>query len=127
MQSYTVTSEMAGYGKKQMPKRILLIVVSIVAAEILIIQSHAHSGEHLKLGSFVEAVIIGVFGALLTELWELARNFPYTLVVSDDCIRVVHPSREKSLRKNEIKSVKETEGTVSGSAGRRFSKLGSLE
>jgi len=124
MQSYTVTSEMAGYGKKQMPKRILLIVVSIVAAEILIIQSHAHSGEHLKLGSFVEAVIIGVFGALLTELWELARNFPYTLVVSDDCIRVVHPSREKSLRKNEIKSVKETEGNAFRVAGLEISKYG---
>ncbi len=45
MQSYTITSEMAGYGSKQMPKRILLIVVSIVAAEILSIQWRAHSGE----------------------------------------------------------------------------------
>jgi hypothetical protein len=124
MQSYTVTSEMAGYGRKQMPKRILLIVVSIVAAEILIIRSHAHSGEHLKLGSFVEAVIIGVVGALLTELWELARNFPHTLVVSDDCIRVVYPSREKSLRKNEIKSVKETEGNAFRVAGLEISKYG---
>lgn len=124
MQSYTITSEMAGYGSKQMPKRILLIVVSIVAAEILIIQWHAHSGEHLRLGSFVEALISGVVGALLTELWEVARNFPYTLVVSDDCIRVVYPSREKSFRKNEIKSVKETEGNAFRVAGLEISKYG---
>jgi Na+/glutamate symporter len=78
MQSYTITSEMAGYRNKQMPKRILLIVVSIVAAEILSIQWHARSGEHLKLGSFVEAVISGVVVALLTELCEAGRNFPYT-------------------------------------------------
>ena len=55
MQSYTVTSEMAGYGSKQLPGRILLIVLSIVAAEIFIIQRHVHAGEHLKLGSFVES------------------------------------------------------------------------
>jgi hypothetical protein len=35
--SYTVTSKMAGYGNKQMPKRILAVVVCIVAAEILFI------------------------------------------------------------------------------------------
>jgi hypothetical protein len=126
MQSYTITSEMAGHGGKQMPKRILLIVVSIVAAEILSIQWHLHSGEHLKLWSFVEAVISGVVVALLTELWEAGRNFPYTLVVSDDCIRVVYLGREKSLRKNEIKSVKETEGNAFRLAGLEISKYGRL-
>ena len=124
MQSYTVTSEMAGYGRKQMPKRVLFIVVSIVAAEILIVRWHAHSGEHLKLGTFVEAVISGVVVALLTELWEVARNFPHTLVVSDDCIRVVYPSREKSLRKDEIKLVTETEGNAFRVAGLEISKYG---
>ena len=121
MHSYTVTSEMAGYGSKQMPKRILIIVVSIVAAEIL---WHTHSGEHLKLGSFVEAVIGGVIVALLTELWEVARDFPYTLVVSDDCIRVVYPSREKSFRKDEIKLITETEGNAFRVAGLKISKYG---
>ena len=124
MQSYTVTSEMAGYGRKQMPKRILFIVVSIAAAEILIIRWNAHSGEHLKLRSFVIAVISGVVGALLTELWEVARNFPYTLMVSDDCIRVVYPSREKSLRKDEIKLVAETQGNAFRVAGLEISKYG---
>ncbi len=124
MQSYTVTSEMAGYGSKQLPGRILLIVLSIVAAEIFIIQRQVHAGEHLKLGSFVEAVIIGVVGALLAELWEVARNFPYTLVVSDDCIRVVYPNREKSFRKDEIKLVAETEGGAFRVAGLEISKYG---
>ncbi len=121
MQSYTVTSEMAGYGSKQMPKRILLIVVCITAAEIFNIQWNAHSGKHL---SFVLSVISGVVVALLTELWEVARNFPHTLVVSDDCIRVVYPSREKSLRKNEIKSVTEIEGNAFRVAGLEISKYG---
>jgi len=126
MPTYPVTSKMAGYGRKQMPKRILFIVVSIAAAEILIIRWNAHSGEHLKPRSFVIAVISGVFGALLTELWEVARNFPYTLVVSDDCIRVVYPSREKSLRKDEIKSVTETDGNAFRVAGLEISKYGRL-
>src|SRR5437588_4114895 len=124
MQSYTVTAEMAGYGSKQLPKRILLIGLSIVAAWILIIQWQAHSGEHLRLGSFVEEVIIGFVGALLAELWEVARNFPYTLVVSDDCIRVVYPSRERSFRKDEIKLVTETEGSAFRVAGLKISKYG---
>ena len=124
MQSYTVTSEMAGYGSKQLLKRILLIVVSVVAGEIFIIQWHARSGEHLKLGSVVETAIIGIVGALLAELWEVARNFPYTLMVSDDCIRVVYPSREKSLRKDEIKSVTETDGNAFRAAGLEISKYG---
>jgi hypothetical protein len=124
MQSYTVTAEMAGYVSKQLPKRILFIPLSIVVAEILIIQWHAHSGKHLKLGSFVEAVISGVVVALLTELWEVARSFPYTLVVSDDCIRVVYPSREKSFRKDEIKLVTETEGSAFRVAGLKISKYG---
>jgi hypothetical protein len=112
------------YGGKQLPKKILFIVVSIVAAEIFIIQWHAQSGEHLKLGSFVEAVFIGVVGALLAELWEVARNFPYTLVVSDDCITVVYPNREKSFRKDEIKLVTETEGNAFRVAGLEISKYG---
>lgn len=123
MRSYTVTSEMAGYGSKQMPKRILVVVVSIVAA-IFTIQWRAHSGEHLKLGSFVEPVIAGVVGALLNELWEVARNFPYTLVVSDDCIKVVYPNREKSFRKDEIKLIMETEGNSFRVAGLKISKYG---
>ncbi len=124
MQSYTVTSEMAGYGRKQMPKRILFIVISIVAVEILIIQWNTRSGEHFKLKSFVIAVIGGVVSARLGELWEVARNFPYTLVVSDDCIRVVYPGREKSLRKDEIKSVTETAGGAFRVAGLQISKYG---
>jgi hypothetical protein len=115
---------MAGYGRKQMPKRILFIVVSIVAAELLIIQWNARSGEHLRLRSLVTAVIGAIVSALLAELWEFARNFPYTLVVSDDCIRVVYPGREKSLRKDEIKSVTETTGGVFGIAGLQISKYG---
>jgi hypothetical protein len=115
---------MAGHGSKQMPKKILVMVASILAVEMLIIQWNAHSGEHLKLRSFVTAVISGVAVALLTELWEVARNFPYILVVSDDCIRVVYPSREKSLRRDEIKSVRETQGNAFRAAGLQISKYG---
>jgi hypothetical protein len=126
MQSFTVTSEMAGYGSKQMPKRILAVVVCIVAAEILFIQLHVPSGEYFKLSTFFEAVISGVVGALLAEVWEVARTFPYTLAVSDDCIRVVYPSREKSFRKDEIKLVTETEGNAFRVAGLEISKYGRL-
>jgi len=60
MQSYTVTSEMAGYGSKQLLKRILLIVVSVVAGEILIIQWHARSSEHLKLGASLKRLSLAL-------------------------------------------------------------------
>ena len=112
MQSYTVTSEMAGYGRKQMPKRILTIAVPVIAAEIFVIQWNAHSGEHFKLKSFVLAAVSGVVAALLAELCEVGRNYPYTLVVSDDYIKAVYPNREKSIQKNEIRSVTETEGNA---------------
>lgn len=124
MQSYTVTSEMAGYGSKQMPKRILTIAVPIVAAQIIVIQWNARSGEHFKLESFVLPVVSGLVAALLAELWEVGRNYPYTLVVSDDCIKAVYPSREKSIRKNEIRSVTETDGNAFRVAGLEISKYG---
>ena len=126
MQSYTVTTEMAGYGSKQMPKRILTIAVPIIAAEIFVIQWNARSGEHFRLKSFVLAVLSAVVGALLAELWDVGRNYPYTLVVSDDCIRVVYPGREKSFRKDEIKLVTETEGNAFRVAGLEISKYGRL-
>jgi hypothetical protein len=53
MQSYTVTSEMAGYGSKRMPKRILSMVACIVAAEVLSVQWSAHFGDKFKLRSFL--------------------------------------------------------------------------
>lgn len=124
MQSYTVTSEMAGYSSKRMPKRILSMVVYIVAAEVLSVQWSAHFGDKFKLRSFFVAVIYGVVGALLAEFWEVARNFPYKLVVSDDCITVVYPSREQTLRKDEIKSVTEIEGNAFRVAGLEISKYG---
>jgi hypothetical protein len=124
MQSYTVTSEMAGYGSKQMPKRILTIAVTIIAAEIFVIQWNAHSGEHFKLTSFVLAVVSGVVAALVAELWEVGRNYPYILVVSDDCIKAVYPNRERSIRKNELRSVTETDGNAFRVAGLEISKYG---
>jgi hypothetical protein len=125
MQSFTVTSEMAGYGRKQMPKRILVIVVSLVAAEILTLHWwNGHSAEQVKLSSFAEAVICDIVFALLIEFWEVARNFPYTLVVSDDWIRVVYPDRETSFRKDEIKFARETEGNAFRVAGLEISKYG---
>ena len=124
MQSYTVTAEMAGYGSKQMPKRILTIAAPIIAAEILAIQWNAHSGEHFKLANFVLAIVSGVVAALLADLWEVGRNYPYTLVVSDDCIKAVYPNREKSIRRNEIRTVAETGGNVFRVAGLEISKYG---
>lgn len=124
MQSYTVTSEMAGYGSKQMPKRILTIAILIIAAEIFVVQWNAHSGGHFKLESFVLEVVSGLVGAVLAELWEVGRNYPYTLVVSDDSIRAVYPSREKSIQKNEIRLVMENDGNAFRVAGLEISKYG---
>ena len=124
MQSYTVTTEMAGYGSKQMPKRILTIAVPIIAAEIFVIQWNARSGEHFRLKSFVLAVLSAVVGALLAELWDVGRNYPYTLVVSDDCIKAVYPNRERSIRKDEIRSVTETDGNAFSVAALEISKYG---
>ena len=124
MQSYTVTPEMAGYGSKQMPKRILTIAIPIIATEIFVIKWNSHSGKHFELKGFVLAVVSGVVAALLAELWEVGRNYPYTLVVSDDCIKAVYPNREKSIRKNEIRSVTETDGNAFRVAGLEISKYG---
>lgn len=124
MQTYTVTSEMVGYGGRQMPKRILIIAIPVIAAEILAIQWNAHFGEHFNLKSFVLTVVIGVGAAVLAELWEVGRNYPYTLVVSDDFVKAVYPTREKSIRKNEIRSVTETEGNAFRVAGLEISKYG---
>ena len=124
VQSYTITSEMAGYGRRQMPKNILVIALPIVASEILFIFWKAHLGEHLGLRSFVEAVFIAIVGAVLAELWEIGKNYPYTLVFSDDSIRVVYPNRESLLRRDELKSVREIQGNAFRVAGLEISKYG---
>lgn len=114
MPSYSVTSELAGHSRK--PVRVLLragsfVLLSagcLIAFQIpgwIISPFGIHSRPLWDIA--VGAICIGVGAALGYEFRFDKGYLPYTLVVSDDRITAVHASYEKSLRKDEIKTVTE--------------------
>ena len=114
---------MAGYHRNRGPLRVLLIAGFLGATQILgqvLAPSRAIRG---LLWSFSFAFIGGLALALLNEM-DVKRRFPYTLLVSGDCITEVHPTFEKSVRKDELKTAAETSRFAVYHAGLRISKYG---
>jgi hypothetical protein len=124
MQSYPVTSEMAGYSRTRILVRILFEAGLFAALQILF---QVIWPDWIRLGflwGFIVAAISGLVFAVMFEPISLKLNFPYTLVVLDDCIRVLHPSYEKSVRKDEVKRVTEINGSAFHGAALQISKYG---
>jgi len=74
----------------------------------------------------IGAVISGIIFALLFVLVFTKRVLTYELVVSDDCITRLHPwpGFGRSVRKNEAKTVAETDGNILTAPALRISKHG---
>jgi hypothetical protein len=127
MQSYPVTSEMAGYSRKRILLRILFDAGFFAASQILFQVIWPDSIKFGRLSGFIIiAAISGLVFALMFEPISLKWNFPYTLIVFDDCITAQHPFSEKSVRKDEVKRVTEVNGSAFHGAALQISKYGRL-
>ena len=124
MKTYRVTSELAGFTRERIFLRVLL-AAGVSAALDMLLWAPWSSSTHL-LRDFSRAVISGVVFALLFVLLYVKRYLTYEVIVSDDCITAAHPWFERSIRKDELKSVWETHGNVFIAPALRISKYGRL-
>ena len=119
MKSYQVTPEVAGfYGKRRLLRGLLSAgLFGAIAAIGRFLWPSLFSGP--LLGVVISAIIFGFLGAVFDT-----RKFNYKVFVSDDCITVVHSWYQRSVRKNEVKMVTESEGNVLLPPSLRISKYG---
>lgn len=127
MQSYTVTSEMAGFTRTRILLRILTDAAFFAVWQILF---ELIRPDWIKFGRpwglIIVAAISGLGFALMFEPCFLRWMFPYTLIVFDDRITARHPFYEKSVRKDEVKRVTEINGGTLHAAALKISKYGRL-
>ena len=122
MKTYHVTSELAGFTRERIFLRVLLGAGAFAVVDMLF-RAPWSSSTHL-LWDFSRAAISGVIFALVFVLLGLKRSLTYDVLVSDDCITAAHPWFERSVRKDEVKSVWETHGNAFIAPALRISKYG---
>lgn len=100
MQGYQVTPEVAGLSGKRRLLRGLLSGGLFGVIEVI-----GHFLWHsLFLGPLAGFFISAIIVAFLTLAFD-ARKFTYKVFVSDDCITTVHSKYQRSVRKNEFKTL----------------------
>jgi len=105
---------MVGYGRRR-TLRVLFYIVVFAGTEILF-QMVLPTGMNMaRPWGFITTVICGLASGLLFEFMFSKRIFPYTIVVTDDFIRAIHPGFERSVRKNDVKTVAEHSNALFGS------------
>lgn len=120
MKSYQVTPEVAGFSSKRMLLRGLLSGGLVGAIELIghFVWPSLFSDPLLTVAG--SAVIVGFLEVVVFE----TRRFDYKVLVSDDCITVVRSRYQRSIRKNEVKTVTESDGNVLLPPSLRISKYG---
>jgi hypothetical protein len=126
MKSYSVTSGMAGYDVKRRALRVLFAAGSFAVFQILMEEIWPSRTKMLSTVGIIAAAVGGVVFALLFEITFVRRFYPYTLVVSDDCIAAVFPHSERTVRRAEVRTITETNGSAFHTAALWISKHGRL-
>jgi hypothetical protein len=122
--TYHVTPELAGFSGNRKVLRGLLMGGLWGATEITLNAlgpSWLSSGN--RLNDIPGVIISSVIFAFLSVA-VLKRNLNYKVVVTDDSITAVHPMYKRSVRKSEVKTVAESEGSVWIAPSLRISKYG---
>jgi hypothetical protein len=104
--------------------RCVIALVLAVALEMMlsVVWPIWKSSTHL-LGEFVEAILGGVLLAV-AAVGFTKRNLNYQIIVDDDCITAVHPTYKRTVRKNDVKTVTESDGSLLSAPSIRISKYG---
>lgn len=122
MKTYHVTPELAGFSGNRKVLRGLLLGGLFAAVEITL-NALGPSWLSSWYPDIPGAIISSVFFAFVSVAL-MKRNLNYKVVVSEDCISALHPWFKRSVRKNEVKTVAESEGNVLTAPSLRISKYG---
>jgi hypothetical protein len=121
VKTYYVKAEQAGFSRKRRLLRGLLSGGLFGALNWIfnafgpwISSGHGRVGEAVLSGAIFAFVYVATFN----------RTFNYKLVVSDDCITAIHPGYKRSVQKNELKRVAESNGNIWTAPSLRISKFG---
>jgi hypothetical protein len=119
MTVYQVTPEMAGFSGK---RRVLSGLLSGGLFGVFGVIGHFLWPSFFS-GTLIDFFISAIIVAFLSIAFD-ARKFDYKVFVSDDSITTVRFRRHRSVRKNEVKMVIESEGNVLFAPSLRISKYG---
>jgi hypothetical protein len=119
VKDYQVTPEVAGFSGKRRVLRGLLNGGLFGAIEVTghFLWPFMFSGP--LLGFLISAIIF----AFVSVAFD-TRRFNYKVFVSDDCITTVRAGYQRSVRKDEVKMVAESQGNVLFAPSVRISKYG---
>lgn len=124
MKTYNVTPELVGFSRKRKLLDVLIGAVLFVLLEVLFQwRSFFSNSPHRLSPIMVNAAISGVIYAGVDAVF-IERRFTYEIVVTDDCIAAIGPGVKRSVRKNELKTISESEGNFFVGPGLRISKHG---
>jgi hypothetical protein len=119
MESYQVTPELVGFSGKHLLLRGLVSGGLFGALQVI--------GRFLWPRLFSDPLLAIVGSAIMFGFLSWAfdtGHFNYKILVSDDCITVVCPRYQRSVRKSELKTVTESKGNVLRPPSLRISKYG---
>ncbi len=116
---YQVTPELAGFSSKRILLRGLLSGGLFGVIEVI---GH-FLWPSLYSGRLVDFFISVIIFAGVTMAFDM-RKFDYKVFVSDDCITTGRNRYQRSVRKNEVKTVTECDGNVLLAPSLRISKYG---
>ncbi len=123
VKTYDVTADLAGMSRKRKALRFFSLAGVFVAIEIALRRFWPSLSSGPLLEDLIQAVITGILFAVgMTAFYK--RNLSYTIVVTDDGIKAIHPWFERSVQKDRVKTVVETEGNALVVPSLRISKYG---
>jgi hypothetical protein len=127
--TYQVTSELAGFSVKRQLLRGFFTAGLSAASEIITNMLWPSMASGHVLEDVLEDIIAVGISSIIFAFWFVKftkRNLNYRVVISDDCITAVHPLYERSVRRNEVKTVVESSGSFWTAPSLRISKYGRL-
>jgi hypothetical protein len=125
MKTYNVTPELAGISGKRKLFQSLLGGASFAVIFVIVSQLLFPEPSRDLSAIFADALAIGVISAGLDAVFFMKRRFTYDVVVSDDFI-AIGPRLRQLVRKDEVRTVSESDGNFLVAPGLRISKYGSI-
>jgi hypothetical protein len=122
--TYHVTAETAGFSKRRSILRFVSMAGAFAAIHFLLGLVWPTSTS--ITGKLTESLFSGLFFALIVFFVVQRPSMNYDLIVSDESISAVNSWFERSVHRDEIRTMKEITASAITPPGLRISKLGKI-
>lgn len=122
--TYHVTPEVLGESRRRALFRILRSAGCFAILNFLVGLLWHGTDPFNVFSRLAGSTVTGVFVAVFFYFFFTKPNMYYDILVSEDSISAIYQFAEKSVRKGEVKTVRECHGDMSSFAGLRVSGFG---